>query len=264
MDQACWERGGEINNEGVRGIFAAEREEMACSVANCAGTVTETVIPPAKCLNFNYCFPPSERSESDEAALLRQKLLACETANGALPSTRICLALSLDQLPLGAARRCPASSPPSPRSRERRRRRRSCVRSPHGRAACPRSSDCPIILRSPLFALSLDELPLRAARCNSVSSPPTLSPGSRERRRRRARLPLLTCCSPRATVRWFAKQLRRPRRSFTTTRAVRRAPSTVCATAICDCGRCVLRKWRDLPILASKRTVLRVSFRSET
>ena len=150
----------EINNEGMRGIFTAEREEMACSGANCAGlTVTETSIPPAKCLNFNYCFPPSEQSESDEATLLRQKLLACETANGALPSSHICPALSLDQLPLGAARRCPASSPPSPRSRERRRWRRSCVRSP------PRTcSDL--------------QLPLRGRR--SASSPPAQSPKLRE------------------------------------------------------------------------------------
>jgi hypothetical protein len=110
---------------------------------------------------------------------------------------------------------------------------------PHGRAACPRSSDRPIILRSPPFALSLDELPLRAARRSSASSPPTPSPRSRERQRRRARLPLLTCCSPRVNVRWFAKQLSN---SFMTTRAVRRAPPAVCATAISDNGRRAVRE----------------------
>ena len=54
-----------------------------------------------------------------------------------------------------------------------RGRRRSCVRSPNRSAACPRSSDCPIILHSPPFALSLDELTLRAARRSSASYPPT-------------------------------------------------------------------------------------------
>ena len=71
---------------------------------------------------------------------------AREAANGALPCSRTCLVLSLLELPLRAARRSSASSPPS-YSSQQRGRRRNCVRSPHGRATCPRSSDCPIILR---------------------------------------------------------------------------------------------------------------------
>ena len=72
--------------------------------------------------------------------------------NGALTPSRTCLALSLLQLPLRAARRSSDSSPPSYLSQQRGRRRRSCVLSPHGRAACPRSSDCPTILRHSLLA----------------------------------------------------------------------------------------------------------------
>ena len=147
--------------------------------------------------------------KAQEACSCAQKdeQFAREAANGAPSSSRTCLVLSL--LPLRAARRSSASSPPS-YSSQQRGRHRNCARSPQGRAACPRSSDCPIILHSPPFALSLDELPLRAARRISTSSPSTPSPRSREKRRRRARLPLLTCCSPRVTVRWFAKQLNRP------------------------------------------------------
>ena len=100
---------------------------------------------------------------------------AREAVNAALSCLRTCLVLSLLHLPLRAARRSSASSPPS-YSFQQRGRRRSCVRSPHGRAACPRSSDCPIILRSPPFALSLDELPLRAARRSPASSG-TCQPG---------------------------------------------------------------------------------------
>ena len=52
-------------------------------------------------------------------------LLAREGENGALPSSRTCLVVSLLQLPLCATRRSPASSPPipAPRSIGRRRRR---------------------------------------------------------------------------------------------------------------------------------------------
>jgi hypothetical protein len=86
--------------------------------------------------------------KAQEACSLAPKAdpFAREAANGALPSSRTCLALSLLQLPLRAARRSSASSPPS-YSSQQRGRCRSCVRSPHRRAACPRSSDCPIILR---------------------------------------------------------------------------------------------------------------------
>ena len=50
-----------------------------------------------------------------------------EAENGALPPSRACLALSLLQLPLRAARRSSASSPPSYSSQQRGRRKR-CVR----------------------------------------------------------------------------------------------------------------------------------------
>ena len=55
---------------------------------------------------------------------------ASEAANGALPSSRTCLALSLLQLPLRAARRSSASSPPS-YSSQQRGWRMGRVRSPH-------------------------------------------------------------------------------------------------------------------------------------
>jgi hypothetical protein len=120
---------------------------MACSGANCAGlTVTETSIPPAKCLNFNHCFPPSERSESDEAAVLRQKLLACETANGALPFLHISAPPSRSTSSLTAPL---AADPLRPRRRLGRAKGKggtgdAFARS-QGRAARPRSSDRPAL-----------------------------------------------------------------------------------------------------------------------
>ena len=132
--------------------------------------------------------------EGREPALL-DLLLACEAEIGAPPPSRTCLALSLLQLPLRAAPRC-SHRPCRPRRPDHAKGERGAFARPKGRAACSRSSDRRV-------ADSLLWLPLRAAPHSSASTPPTPSPGSREKRRRRAYLPLLTCCSPRVcAMRW--------------------------------------------------------------
>ena len=68
------------------------------------------------------------------------KPFAREAANGALPSSRTCLALSLLQLPLRAAPCCSASSQPTPSPTSRKRAGGVFAR-PKGRAVCPRSSE---------------------------------------------------------------------------------------------------------------------------
>ena len=157
-------RPGRAKGEG--GAFARPQGPAARSRSREQGAplfahVPRSLAPPATSrrrsplLRFVPADPVAHVAQvTQEACSLAPKdePFARGAANGALTPSRTCLALSLLQLPLRAARRSSDSSPPSYLSQQRGRRRRSCVLSPHGRAACPRSSDCPTNLQHSLLA----------------------------------------------------------------------------------------------------------------
>ena len=143
-----------------RAARSRSRDRRASSFAHLPRSLTPPATSPRRSpqLHFVLADPVTHvvRNAQEACSLApKDEPFAREAANGALPSSRTCLALSLLQLPLLAARRSSYSSPPSYLSQQRGRRRRSCVLSPHGRAACPRSSDCPILRHSLLARFPL-------------------------------------------------------------------------------------------------------------